>query len=162
LYQKAVEQSSNGAAGVDESAFRYPGPKPQSKETALLMLADGCEAAVRANRPAAPDQLNELVRKVISDRIAWGQLDECPLTIADLDKVRESFVTTLQGMYHPRLRYPDQEQKTEPSLRTVRGNGAEKIEAPAPNGEPETMEDTEEQTHGETTHSRQSEDDIHA
>jgi putative nucleotidyltransferase with HDIG domain len=147
LYQKAIERSPTGAAGVDESAFRYPGPKPQSKETALLMLADGCEATVRANRPAAPDQLNELVRKVINDRIAWGQLDECPLTIADLDKVRESFVTTLQGMYHPRLRYPDQEQKTEPSLRAVRANGEDKPEAAVNNG----RQETEEQLHEETS-----------
>jgi len=162
LYQKAIESSPTGAAGVDESAFRYPGPKPQSKETALLMLADGCEAAVRANRPAAPDQLSELVRKVIGDRIAWGQLDECPLTIADLDKVRESFVTTLQGMYHPRLRYPDQEQKTEPSLRAARVNGAQKNGAPTTDDEPETLEETEEQNHGTTTHNSASEDDFNA
>jgi cyclic-di-AMP phosphodiesterase PgpH len=125
LYQKAVSQSENGAAGVDEAAFRYPGPKPQSKETALLMLADGCEAAVRANRPDSPDQLNELVRKVIADRVGWNQLDECPLTVADLNKVRESFAATLQGLYHPRLRYPGQEQKTEPTIRASRANGAE-------------------------------------
>ncbi len=111
LYQKAVEQSAASAAGVDESAFRYPGPKPQSKETALLMLADGCEAAVRAHRPESPDQLNEIIRKVIADRMAWGQLDECPLTLAEVDRVRASFVATLQGVYHPRLRYPDQDQK---------------------------------------------------
>jgi putative nucleotidyltransferase with HDIG domain len=152
LYQKAVDLSPTGAAGIDESAFRYPGPKPQSKETALLMLADGCEAAVRANRPAAPDQLNELVRKVIYDRSVWGQLDECPLTIADLDKVRESFVTALQGMYHPRLRYPDQEQKTEPSPRAASANGIKQTgplnadQAPEP-----TAGQTEESTHDDTT-----------
>jgi putative nucleotidyltransferase with HDIG domain len=160
LYQKAVEQSPTGAAGVDESAFRYPGPKPQSKETALLMLADGCEAAVRANRPAAPDQVNELVRKVIYDRSVWGQLDECPLTIADLDKVRESFVTTLQGMYHPRLRYPDQDQNTEPALRAARVNGAKSAETTGTDHEPETVKEKEEQRHGGIAHSR--EDDIHA
>jgi putative nucleotidyltransferase with HDIG domain len=161
LYQKAVENSPNGAAGVDESAFRYPGPKPQSKETALLMLADGCEAAVRANRPAAPDQLNELVRKVIGERVAWNQLDECPLTIADLDKVRESFVTTLQGMYHPRLRYPEQEQKTEPSLRAARVNGV-KINQPI-DTDPEpaqTDDQAEEYPHGDSAHPR--EYDFHA
>ena len=164
LYQQAVERSPNGAAGVDESAFRYPGPKPQSKETALLMLADGCEAAVRANRPDAPDQLNELVRKVIGDRIAWGQLDECPLTIADLDKVRESFVTTLQGIYHPRLRYPGQEQKTEPSLRVARVNGAEEDGAAVIDGEPKTntAEGTEEPIDGEITHSSEGEDHVNA
>ncbi len=151
LYQKAVENSPTGAAGVDETAFRYPGPKPQSKETALLMLADGCEAAVRAHRPAAPDQLNELVRKVIGDRIAWGQLDECPLTMADLDRVRESFVTTLQGIYHPRLRYPNQEQKTEPSLRVVRANGGPNNGKSGVDGESATRADgeTEEQSDGE-------------
>jgi putative nucleotidyltransferase with HDIG domain len=161
LYQKAVELSPTGAAGVDESSFRYPGPKPQSKETALLMLADGCEAAVRANRPGAPDQLNELVRKVIYDRSVWGQLDECPLTIADLDKVRESFVTTLQGMYHPRLRYPDQEQETESSPRTARVNGAmhtgplNAAHAPEP-----TADKTEEPKHDDSAH--RNEDDLTA
>lgn len=164
LYQKAVENSPTGAAGVDESAFRYPGPKPQSKETALLMLADGCEAAVRADRPGVPDQLNELVRKVIGDRRAWGQLDECPLTIADLDKVRESFVTTLQGMYHPRLRYPEQEQKTEPSLRTARVNGANLDGAAAVNGELETsnQKGTEEHSHDHSALSHEAENDASA
>ena len=113
LYQKAVEESPTGAAGVDEKAFRYPGPKPQTKETALLMLADGCEATVRATRPASPEELNEIVRKTIADRIAWGQLDECPLTLSDLDTIRQSFVATLQGMFHPRLRYPGQEIKSD-------------------------------------------------
>jgi putative nucleotidyltransferase with HDIG domain len=116
LYQKAVAQSANGATGVDESAFRYPGPRPQSKETALLMLADGCEAAVRANRPESPDQLDEIIRKVIADRIAWNQLDECPLTLAELEKVRASFVATLQGVYHPRLRYPEPDEKAKAAL----------------------------------------------
>ncbi|CAG0935060.1 Cyclic-di-AMP phosphodiesterase PgpH [Thermoflexales bacterium] len=160
LYQKAIERAPGGAAEVDESAFRYPGPKPQSKETALLMLADGCEATVRANRPASPDQVNELVRKVIGDRIAWGQLDECPLTIADLDKARESFVTTLQGMYHPRLRYPEQEQKTEPSQRVARANGAPLPEAPTANvaAAAKTEESPEEQSDGTITYNHESED----
>jgi putative nucleotidyltransferase with HDIG domain len=114
LYQKAVEVSPNGADGVDEAAFRYPGPRPQSKETALLMLADGCEAAVRAGRPASTEEIDSIVRKVINDRIAWGQLDECPLTLADIDKTRDSFVTTLQGVFHPRLRYPGQNEKVLP------------------------------------------------
>jgi membrane-associated HD superfamily phosphohydrolase len=161
LYQKALENSPNGAASVDETAFRYPGPKPQSKETALLMLADGCEAAVRANRPGAPDQLNELVRKVIGDRVAWGQLDECPLTIADLDQARESFVTTLQGMYHPRLRYPDQDQKAEPAPRTARANGAKINGAIETDHAPEpTADTTEEPSHDDSTQRR--EDDFTA
>ncbi len=123
LYQKAIEQSPLGAAGVDEAAFHYPGPKPQSKETALLMLADGCEAAVRATRPGSIEELNDVVGKVIADRVAWGQLDECPLTFADLNQVRESFVATLQGMFHPRLLYPGQEQKSEAAPRAIKANG---------------------------------------
>lgn len=134
LYQKALEEAADPAS-VDEKAFRYPGPKPQTKETALLMLADGCEATVRATRPASPEELNEIVRKVIADRIAWGQLDECPLTLADLETVRRSFVATLQGMFHPRLKYPGQEVKSEP--RSLRGNGS------TDTGETETHTDGE-------------------
>jgi putative nucleotidyltransferase with HDIG domain len=118
LYQKAIESAPNSK--VDEAAFRYPGPKPQSKETALLMLADGCEAAVRAGRPATPEEMTEIIRKVIADRISWGQLDECPLTLADLDKVRQSFGATLQGMFHPRLIYPDRSSKPDGELERVR------------------------------------------
>ncbi|MBI5564368.1 MAG: HDIG domain-containing protein [Chloroflexi bacterium] len=138
LYQKAVDESPTGAAGVDEKAFRYPGPKPQSKETALLMLADGCEATVRATRPASPEELNEIVRKTIADRIAWGQLDECPLTLADLDTIRQSFAATLQGMFHPRLRYPGQEAKSDTGR--LRGNGPTSAK---PDGETERRSDGE-------------------
>ena len=84
-------------------------------------LADGCEATVRATRPASPEELNEIVRKVIADRMAWGQLDECPLTLADLDQIRQSFAATLQGMFHPRLRYPGQEVKSDTGR--LRGTG---------------------------------------
>lgn len=108
LYQKALEEAGDGAA-VDESAFRYPGPKPRSKETALLMLADGCEATVRSARPASLEEIEAIVRKVIADRVAQGQLDECGLTLQDLDRVRASFVTTLKGTFHPRIKYPEPE-----------------------------------------------------
>ena len=107
LYHKAVQQAGGDASKVDEHAFRYPGPKPQSKETAILMLADGCEAAVRAARPRSEKELSEIVRKVISDRIACNQLNECPLTLRDLDAIRESFTLTLQGVFHPRIQYPE-------------------------------------------------------
>lgn len=107
LYHKAVQQAGGDASKVDEQAFRYPGPKPQSKETAILMLADGCEAAVRAARPSSEKELSEIVRKVISDRISCNQLNECPLTLHDLDVIRESFTLTLQGVFHPRIQYPE-------------------------------------------------------
>jgi hypothetical protein len=110
LYRKALEHAGD-AGKIDESSFRYPGPKPRSKETALLMLADGSEAAVRAARPDSPEQVADIVKKVIDDRLAQGQLDECPLTLDDLRLARESFVTTLQGVFHPRLQYPEMVKK---------------------------------------------------
>ena len=113
LYQIALERANGDASQLDESSFRYPGPKPQSKETALLMLADGCEAAVRAAQPGSPEQVAEIIKKVIDDRLAQGQLDECPLTLNDLRLARESFITTLQGVFHPRLQYPEPKQVDE-------------------------------------------------
>ena len=107
LYERAIQQAGGDASKVDERAFRYRGPKPQSRETALVMLADGCEAATRAARPASAERILEIVNKVIADRVAWGQLDECPLTLRDLERIRESFAQTLQGVSHPRLQYPD-------------------------------------------------------
>ncbi len=110
LYSKALERAGGDASKLDESLFRYPGPKPRSKETALLMLADGAEAATRATRPTSPEQVEEIVKKVIDDRIAHGQLDESPLTLNDLRLVRESLTATLQGVFHPRLQYPEQKK----------------------------------------------------
>ena len=107
LYKKALERVDGDASKLDESSFRYPGPRPRSKETALLMLADGSEAAVRAARPTSPEQVAEIVKKVIDDRIAQGQLDKCPLTLNDLRLARETFTATLQSVFHPRLEYPE-------------------------------------------------------
>jgi hypothetical protein len=107
LYQKALQQAGGDAAKVNDQVFRYPGPKPQSKETALLMLADGCEAAVRAKRPSSAEEISEIVRKLIAERVTCGQLDDCPLTMQDMNLVRESFTLTLQGVFHPRIQYPE-------------------------------------------------------
>lgn len=109
FYRKAVAQS--GVDAVDESRFRYPGPKPGSKETALVMLADSVEAAVRwqqlSGRGRASDTIEQLVAKVINDRLIEGQLDECDLTLRDLEIIRRSFARLLQGVYHPRIEYPE-------------------------------------------------------
>ena len=107
LYHKALERAGGDATKLKENSFRYPGPKPRSKETGLLMLADGVEAAVRAARPTSPEQVAEVAKKVIDDRVAQGQLDECPLTLNDLRIARETFTATLQGVFHPRLQYPE-------------------------------------------------------
>lgn len=112
LYSKAV-QLAGDAALVDESDFRYPGPKPQSKETALVMLADGCEATVRAVRPTSAEEVAEVVNRVIAGRVADDQLGECDLTLHDLAIAREAFTSALKGVFHPRIQYPEPEKATD-------------------------------------------------
>jgi putative nucleotidyltransferase with HDIG domain len=105
FYHQALERGDP----VEESAFRYDGPKPQTREAAIVMLADATEAAVRSlNRPT-PDRLGETVRRIIRDKLEDRQLDECPLTFRELDRVGAAFVRILSGMLHPRLEYPDLE-----------------------------------------------------
>lgn len=105
-YYQAVEAAGGDENQVDEEEFRYPGPRPQSRETAILMLADGSEASVRAERPKDEEELRALIKKVIGNRLANGQLDDTELTLSDLDKIAESFTATLRGTYHPRIEYP--------------------------------------------------------
>lgn len=105
LYDQAVQQAGDPAL-VDELDFRHAGPKPQSKETALVMLADGCEAAVRSMRPTSGDEVAEIVSRVISERAADGQLGECDMTLRDLQVVQEAFTSALKGVFHPRVQYP--------------------------------------------------------
>jgi putative nucleotidyltransferase with HDIG domain len=92
---------------IDVGQFMYPGPKPQSKETALLMLADGCEATVRAASDHSPSRIREIVERIVSERMVQGQLDECPLTLRDVEMAKDAFCAVLNGLYHPRIEYPD-------------------------------------------------------
>jgi putative nucleotidyltransferase with HDIG domain len=110
LYHKAV-QLAGDAALVDEEAFRYPGLKPQSKETALVMLADGCEAAVRSARPESADEVAEIVNRIIDQRIDDGQLSESGLTLHDVETIRQVFASALKGTFHPRIKYPEPKGK---------------------------------------------------
>jgi putative nucleotidyltransferase with HDIG domain len=106
FYHKACEEAG-GPENVDESKFRYPGPKPQTKEVGILMLADGCEAAVRAARPTSREEIEEIIRKVTDSKLLAGELDECDLTLRDLEQTRQAFVDTLSGVFHPRVKYPE-------------------------------------------------------
>lgn len=108
FYREAVEQY--GEEHVNPDDFRYPGPRPQSRETAIVMLADACEATVRASRPSTSEELEEMVRQIILNRLLEGDLDECDLTLRDLDQIREVFVSILQGLFHPRIKYPPGKQ----------------------------------------------------
>jgi putative nucleotidyltransferase with HDIG domain len=105
-YTKAVEAMGGDESRVDASKFRYPGPSPRSRETALLMLADGTEARVRAGRPSNEEELLAIVHSAIEYAQTSGQLDNTQLTLSDLNKIAESFVTTLRGSFHPRIEYP--------------------------------------------------------
>jgi len=107
-YDNAIKIAEENSDQVDISKFTYPGPKPQSPETALLMLADGCEAKTKADNPSTTEEIDEIVRFIINRRLKQGQLDDCDLSLTDLGKVRDSFVTTLRGFYHSRLIYPSE------------------------------------------------------
>ncbi len=106
-YHAALEAAGGDEDRIDRADFVYPGPRPRSRETALLMLADSVEAKARAEAPQDEEALDKIVRWVIQDRLQKGQLDHTDLTLKDLDTIRRSFVSTLKGMYHPRIRYPE-------------------------------------------------------
>ncbi|MEL6306594.1 MAG: HDIG domain-containing metalloprotein [Chloroflexota bacterium] len=105
FYQQALKAADGDKSKVDISDFTYPGPKPRSRETAILMLADSCEAAVRSINPQSKAEISELVGKIIESKRSEGQLDESGLTLNDLRTIREIFVDILQGMFHPRINY---------------------------------------------------------
>lgn len=122
FYQKAVEEL--GEKNVLEEDFRYSGPKPRSKETAICMLADSCEAAVRAMTKPSPGRIEATVRRIIRERLNEGQLDECDLTLADLNRIAETFTRVLTGIFHARIEYPETMVKEELERRK-NGHGGE-------------------------------------
>jgi putative nucleotidyltransferase with HDIG domain len=115
-YVNAVEAAGGEESKVDKNYFRYPGPRPRSRETAILMLADGCEARLRAERPDSREELRSLIKEVVDNRLSAEQLDETDLTLRDLDEIIDSFTTTLRGIYHPRIKYPKLEQLEQPDV----------------------------------------------
>jgi cyclic-di-AMP phosphodiesterase PgpH len=102
FYRRAAEQDP----GVDIEDFRYPGPKPQSRETAIAMLADSCEATVRSNQDHSPNRIDEIVDDIFLERLSEGQLDESNLTLNNIRALAASFKETLKAIYHPRVEYP--------------------------------------------------------
>jgi putative nucleotidyltransferase with HDIG domain len=100
------QEGRDDAKPLDEMLFRYPGPKPQSRETALVMIADACEAASRSMPEPTTQTLRALVQKMINLIFSEGQLDDCDLTLKDLHLIAESFTRTLEGIYHARPSYP--------------------------------------------------------
>jgi len=108
---KIMNMRPEDVPGVCEESFRYPGPKPQSKETAIVSLADCVESASRSLERPTPQKIGDLVDDLIRDRIAAGELDECPLTLRDVRQIGETFKFTLMNMLHSRIAYPRREEK---------------------------------------------------
>lgn len=106
-YNRALTSNDNDPSKIDVTKFTYSGPKPQSKETAILMLADGCEARARAELPINNEEMTILVNKVFDRCLKEGQLDNSPLTLRDLSTIKESFIRTLNNAHHSRIQYPE-------------------------------------------------------
>ena len=153
FYRKALKlaESSDDETKIDEineQDYRYPGPRPQTKETGILMLADSIEAAARTLDDPSPQKLEVLIDDLIKKRFEEGELDECPLTLKDLTKIKKAFLGVLVGVYHARVKYPESEkdedsrrveseperQKTE-KTRELEERGAE---PPSSGDEPDT------------------------
>ncbi len=110
FYQKAKERmvaKGKKSAEVEEENFRYPGPKPQTKEAGLVMLADMVEAASRSLVDPTPSRITGMVQKIMNKAFSDGQLDECELTLKDLNEIAKSFNKTLSGIFHQRIEYPE-------------------------------------------------------
>jgi hypothetical protein len=111
FYDRANRQSETDPDGskVDEGSFRYPGPKPQTREAAVLMLADAVESATRSLHEPAPSRIESLVHDICMKRLLDRQFDECGLTLRELRIIEDSLVKSLTVMYHGRVKYPDQQ-----------------------------------------------------
>jgi putative nucleotidyltransferase with HDIG domain len=113
-------EGTKAAAAIDDRKFRHAGPKPQSKEAALIMLADGVEASVRSLASRDEPAIRAMVARIIDERLADGQFDECDLTLRDIERIKEAFIGQLLGMYHQRVAYP---QNKVVELESRRGTG---------------------------------------
>ena len=101
-----IKKKAKEAIVVDESTYRYDGPKPAFKESAIIFFADSVEAASRTLKKVTQPNVEELIDRIFKDRIEDGQLDNCPLTFQELDQIRKSFIYTVLNMLHARVEYP--------------------------------------------------------
>jgi len=128
FYQKAKEQikqikkKEGKSTPVKEENFRYPGPKPQTKEAGLVLVADEVEAASRTLVDPTPARIQGMVQKIINNVFSDGQLDECELTLKDLNQVAKSFTKTLSGIFHSRIEYPEPIAKGETDKKRENGD----------------------------------------
>ncbi|MGG7200014.1 HD family phosphohydrolase [Clostridium butyricum] len=107
-----MKNNSENPEEVKEEDYRYPGPIPNSKEAGIIMLADSVEAAVRSIKEPSEDKIKEMINNIISDKLSFGQLNDCNLTIKDIEKIKKCFLTALNGIYHHRIEYPKEKIKS--------------------------------------------------
>ncbi len=110
FYHKA---KTMGEGEIDPKKFKYPGPRPQTREAAIIMLADTVEAAIRALKDVSVQSIEDAVENLIKDRLYTGQLDESPLTLRDMEKIKSAFTKVLSGIYHGRVEYPKRDAASE-------------------------------------------------
>ncbi|WP_300347426.1 HD family phosphohydrolase [Clostridium sp.] len=108
-----VKNNSENPDEVKEEDFKYPGPKPMSKEEGIVMLADSSEAAVRSINEPTEEKIEKMVNNIIDDKLATGQLDNCDLTLRDINKIKKCFLKALNGIHHERIEYPEDNKKKE-------------------------------------------------
>jgi len=109
-FYRQARKEANGE--VNETDFRYPGPRPQTKEAAIVMLADGVEAATRAAASNSGSEIERIIRKLTNDRLVSGEFSECDLTLRDLEIICNAFIEVLQGVFHPRIVYPEKDSES--------------------------------------------------
>ncbi|MFC1674766.1 HD family phosphohydrolase [Candidatus Omnitrophota bacterium] len=112
FYRRAMENKQEDKE-IAEEGFRYPGPKPDTKEAAIVLLADSVEAATRAVKDPDPKTIGEVVHKIVNNKFIDGQLDECDLTLKDLERISAVFIRILTGIYHSRINYPEKKPASE-------------------------------------------------
>lgn len=135
FYRKAAQRDPN----VQQDLFRYPGPRPQTRETAIVMLADSTEATARASEDRTPERIDTIVEQVIAERLGEGELDESDLTLRDIRTIAESFKQTLRAVYHPRIAYPEPSDDEKSALigRFRPGRGVPEIDLVPPGPGPQ-------------------------
>ncbi len=111
FYQQALENSDREEVSAEK--FRYEGPKPQSKEAAIIMLADTVEAGVRSLTKPSGNRVETMIRRMVKEKLEDGQLDQCDLTLKEIDQIAETFVYIMSGIYHSRIEYPEKDLKAE-------------------------------------------------
>jgi len=136
FYEKAREESESDGE-LDADRFSYPGPKPQTRETAIVMLADSCESATRAMKDPTPERVRDLIHTIVQGKIDIGQLDEAPLTLREIATIEEQFTKILSGVLHRRIEYPATKHLTDAPQD---GGGADALQARPEAGSGEEVE----------------------